>query len=143
MSSTAFKTSLALHLFNNSAIATLGDASGVLGSATAGNLYIALHTADPGAAGTQATSEAAYTGYARLPVARSAAGFTCVAGAVSNTGALEFGSNASGQVVITHFSIGAASSGAGMILASGAVSFTCPTGVAPRFIIGALTATVS
>ena len=33
-------------------------------------LYISLHTADPGAAGAQNTSEAAYTGYARVAVAR-------------------------------------------------------------------------
>jgi hypothetical protein len=40
------------------------------------DLYLALHTADPGEAGNQTTSEATYTSYARVTVARSGAGFT-------------------------------------------------------------------
>ena len=35
------------------------------------NLYVSLHTADPGEAGDQTTSEATYTGYARIAVVRS------------------------------------------------------------------------
>jgi hypothetical protein len=70
------ETNLLLLLFNNSNWANLGDATGVRGSTTAGSLYISLHTADPGEAGNQSTSEATATGYARQPVARSSAGFT-------------------------------------------------------------------
>lgn len=47
-----FKTALTNHILNNAAVANVGDASGLQPSATAGSLYIALHTADPTAAGT-------------------------------------------------------------------------------------------
>lgn len=34
-------------------------------------LFLSLHSADPGVTGTQTTSELAYTGYARVSIARS------------------------------------------------------------------------
>ena len=40
------------------------------------NLYMHLHTADPGEAGTSSTNEAAYTSYAAVAVSRDAAGWT-------------------------------------------------------------------
>jgi hypothetical protein len=40
------------------------------------NIVVALHTADPGDAGTQSTSEAAYGSYARVNVARTTGGWT-------------------------------------------------------------------
>ena len=60
--SNSFETSLLQHILQNADIANIGDATGLRGSTTAGNLYIALHTADPGEAGNQGTSEANYTG---------------------------------------------------------------------------------
>lgn len=65
-------------LFKNAAsgLPGVGDATGPLPSATAGSLYIALHTADPGAGGDQTTSEATYTSYARVGVVRSGSGWT-------------------------------------------------------------------
>lgn len=69
--------SLALNLlFNNTNAANIGDATGLRGSSTAGNLYISLHTSDPGATGDQTTNEATYTSYARVAVVRSASGWT-------------------------------------------------------------------
>lgn len=65
-------------LFQNLAWANVGDAGGLQPSATAGNLYVSLHTDDPGAGGDQTTNECAYTSYARVAVARSAAGWTVV-----------------------------------------------------------------
>lgn len=65
-------------LFQNDAFANVGDASGLQPSATAGNLYISLHTGDPAAGGDQTSNECAYTSYARVAVARSAAGWTVV-----------------------------------------------------------------
>lgn len=35
------------------------------------NIFVSLHTADPGETGTQTTSEATYGGYARVSVART------------------------------------------------------------------------
>src|SRR3989304_7835788 len=86
-----FENELLLHIFNNAAITLIGDAAGLLPSAGAGSLYIALHTAEPGEAGDQTTSEVAYTGYARVGVARSGAGWTVTANAVENTAAITFG----------------------------------------------------
>lgn len=63
-------------LFLNTDWAGVGDAGGLQNSATAGSFYVALHTSDPGEAGTQATNEIAYTSYARVAVARSAGGWT-------------------------------------------------------------------
>lgn len=42
-------------------------------SGTPGALYFSLHTASPGATGTQTTNEIAYTGYARIAMNRGAA----------------------------------------------------------------------
>ena len=39
------------------------------------SLYVSLHTANPGATGNQTTSEAAYTSYARVAVARTSGGW--------------------------------------------------------------------
>jgi hypothetical protein len=142
--SNAFETDLLLLLFNNTNIANLGDATGVRGSTTAGSFYISLHTADPGEAGTQATSETAYTGYARIAVARSSAGFTVSGNTVSNAAAINFGNcTASPGSAVTYFGVGLASSGATELLISGALtaSYTVAIGNAPSFAIGALTAT--
>lgn len=50
-----------LLLFNNSNFALVGDATGLRGSSSAGNLYVSLHTSDPGEGGDQSTSEATAT----------------------------------------------------------------------------------
>jgi hypothetical protein len=121
----AFETSLLQHIFQNAAIANIGDATGLPASATAGSLYVSLHTADPGEAGAQNTSEAAYTGYARQAVARSGSGWVV-----------------SGSATITHFGIGTASSGAGNLLFKGAltasISVTTSSNATQTFAIGAL-----
>jgi hypothetical protein len=41
-----------------------------------GNWYVSLHTNDPTTTGGQNTNEVAYTGYARVAVARTTAGWT-------------------------------------------------------------------
>jgi hypothetical protein len=142
--SNAFETSLLTLLFNNTNIANIGDATGLRGSTAAGVFYISLHTADPGEAGTQATSETAYTGYARISVARSGAGFTIAGNTVSNAAAILFGTaTAAVGSPVTHFGIGTDVSGAGNLLLSGALgaSYQPAVGNAPQFAAGALTAT--
>ena len=74
--SNSSENNLMLLVFNNTAWANVGNAGGLLPSSVAGSFYISLHTADPGETGSQTTSEANYTGYARVGVARSSAGFT-------------------------------------------------------------------
>lgn len=121
----AFETALLQHLFQNANVANLGDATGIRGSTAAGSLFLALHTADPGEAGDQTTSEVSYTGYARVAVARSAAGFAVSGNAVTLVADAIFGTCTGGTLgTITHFSVGVAVSGASMILYRGAVSPT-------------------
>lgn len=131
-------------LFGNTAWANIGDASGLQPSAADGNFYIALHTADPGEAGNQQTSEATYTGYAREPVTRDAAGFTRSVSTVSNTATVQFDECTGGSNVITHFSVGTLSTGTGMIVVSGALNTprTITAGITPLFNAGTLSATV-
>lgn len=114
--SNAFETDFLNHIFKNLAIALIGDASGLQPSAAAGNLYISLHTADPGEAGDQSTSEATYTGYARIPVVRSGSGWTVAGNQVSNAALVTFAICTGGSNVITHFGIGTSSAGAGKLL---------------------------
>lgn len=142
--SNASETALLLLLFNNTDWANIGDAAGLQNSATAGSFFVALHTADPGEAGVQNTSEAAYTGYARVAVARSAGGFTVSGNQVSNTATIQFGECTAGSATVTHFSVGVASSGATDILYRGALSASraISAGITPLFNAGALTGTV-
>jgi hypothetical protein len=129
-----FENELLLHIFNNSDVANVGDATGLRGSSTAGSLYYALHTADPGEGGSQTTSECAYTSYARVAAARSGAGFTVTANSVSPAANVDFPAATGGSETATHFSVGTASSGAGKILYKGTVTpnIVISSGVTPR-----------
>lgn len=110
---------LLLLLFNNTDIANIGDAAGLQNSAAAGDFFIALHTADPGETGKQNASEAAYTSYARVAVARTAGGWTVAGNQVSNTALISFPAATGGSETETHFSIGKQSAGATDIILKG------------------------
>ncbi len=135
-----FENELLLLLFNNTAIALIGDASGLQPSATAGSLYVTLHTGDPGEAGVATTSEAAYTSYARVAVARSGAGWTVSGNAVSNAALVQFPQCTGGSETLTHFAITTASSGGTKLLYKGALSssLAVSSGIQPQFAIGDL-----
>ena len=134
---TTFKNDVLLLFLENANIATLGDATGVRGSTTPGDIFIGLHTADPNA-GDQQTSEATYTGYARKSIARTAGAWTTAAGASENTAAITFAQCTAGSDTITHFSMGVASSGASLLLYSGTCSLSVSSGITPEFAVGAL-----
>lgn len=114
-----FENDLLKLIFNATAITGIADdaASGALT-----NLYVALHTADPGEEGTQSTSETSYTSYARVAVARSGAGWTVTGNSVSPASEILFPQCTGGTATITHASIGVTGSGAGKILYKGAVT---------------------
>jgi hypothetical protein len=122
--STDFITALALLMFNNTNIANFGDATGVRGSSAAGNLYLSLHTANPGVGGKQNTSEAAYTGYGRVAVPRTSAtpGWSCSAGVATLTQTATFGSPTSGPETEQYGGLGFLSSGAGTLIGSAILS---------------------
>lgn len=136
----AFETALLTLYFNNTDHAAVGDAAGIQNSATAGSFYISLHTADPGETGTQTTSEATYTSYARVAVARSGAGWTVSGANASNAAAINFPAATGGTNTITHFGIGSDASGVGNLFFKGALSasLAVSTGITPSFAIGEL-----
>jgi hypothetical protein len=142
--SNAFETDILLLVFNNTDIANIGDAAGLQNSVTAGSLFVSLHTADPGEAGNQSTSETTYTGYARVGVARSAGGWTVSGNTVSNTAIITFGTSTVGTPTITHFGVGYESAGATKLVVSGVLnsSQVINIGGVNTFAAGALTATV-
>jgi len=141
--SNSWENALMLLLFNNSNAANIGDATGIRGAVTAGNLYISLHTADPGETGDQTTSEANFTGYARVAVARSGSGFTITANQAVNANAITFNACTAGSNTVTHVGIGTTGSGAGVLLYSSALSasLAISNGITPEFAAGQLTIT--
>jgi hypothetical protein len=139
--SNSFETELLELIFNNAAIANIGDAGGLQPSATAGSLYVSLHSADPGEAGTQLTSEVAYTNYARVAVARSAGGWTVSGNTASNTALIQFPQCGASGATATYVGIGTvAEPGAGLLLYSGQLgsSLTIANLITPQFAAGAL-----
>lgn len=141
--SNAFETGLIDLIFNNVDLTLVGDAGGLLGSVGAGSLYISLHTADPGEAGNQATSESAYTSYARVAVARTAGGWTVAGNQADNTAQVDFPEATGGSETITHFGIGTSISGAGKLIASAALTAAraVSSGITPSFAASSMTVT--
>lgn len=118
-------------LFAATAVANIADNAA---SSPLTSLYVSLHTADPGEAGSQTTSETSYTSYARVAVLRSASGWTVTANSVSPLANIDFPQCTGGTATITHFAVGTASSGAGKLLYSGTVTpnISVANGVTPR-----------
>lgn len=118
-------------VFNAIATANLADNAG---TSPLTNLYVSLHTADPGAGGNQSTSETGYTGYSRVAVARTSGGWSVSGSSVSPVADITFGACSAGTATITHWAVGTASSGAGKILYSGTVSpsISISAGVTPK-----------
>ena len=127
--SDTWETGLLNLVFKNTDFTLVGDAGGLRGSATAGVLYVSLHTADPGETGTQSTNEISYTGYARVGVTRGA-GWTVTNNSVSPAATISFGAMAGGTGgTVTHWGFGTDSSGAGKLLYSGTVTPNIPVAV--------------
>jgi len=116
MKSTTFRNDILKLIFNATAIGTIADNAA---TTPLTNLQVALHSADPGVGGDQTTSEIAYTGYARVAVARTSGGWTVTSNSVSPAATIGFGACTAGSATATHFSVGVASSGASKILRYG------------------------
>ncbi|PPC99497.1 MAG: hypothetical protein CTY35_04050 [Methylotenera sp.] len=129
--SNVFENDLLKLIFNGTAIADIADNDA---TSPLTNLYVSLHTADPGEAGNQSTSEIAYTSYARVAVARNSGGFVVTDNSVSPAAAINFPAGTGGAGTATHFGIGTASSGAGKLLYSGTVTpnIVCGNGITPQ-----------
>lgn len=95
-------------LFHGVTIGNLADDGGQ------SNLWMALHTADPGEAGTQGTNEATYGGYARVAVARTTDRWIVTGNKVNPAVAIDFPQNTSTSTgTFTHASVGFTSSSTG------------------------------
>lgn len=132
-----FENDLLKLFFQGTAIANLADNAA---TSPLTNLYLSLHTADVGEAGSQTTSEATYTSYARVAVARTSGGFTVTGNAVALAANVDFPAATGGTNTITHWAIGTASSGAGKVLYKGALSpsISVSSGVTPRINAGTI-----
>lgn len=120
-----FENDLLKLIFNATAIANMADNAA---SSPLTNLYVSLHTGDPGEAGDQTTSEITYTSYARVAVARTSGGWTVTNNSVSPVAAITFPAGTGGSGTATYFAVGTASSGAGKLLYSGTVTPNIVTG---------------
>ena len=118
-------------IFNATAIANIADNAA---TSPLTNLYVSLHTADPGEAGSQTTSECAYAGYARVAVARTSGGWTVTGNSASPVANIDFPAATGGTETATHFAVGTASTGAGKLLYSGTLTpnIAISSGVTPR-----------
>ena len=138
--SNAFETEILDLVFNNAAIANIGDAGGLQPSATAGSLYVSLHTGDPGETGNQTSNETAYTNYTRIAVARSGAGWTVSGNTATNAALVQFPQCGVTGATVTYVGIGTASSGAGVLMFSGQLSSSLAVAnlIQPQFAAGDL-----
>ncbi|PXW75994.1 hypothetical protein C7451_106158 [Blastomonas natatoria] len=134
-----FENDLLALIFNATPIGNIADNAA---SAPLTQLFVSLHTADPGEAGSQTTSECNYTGYARIGVNRNSGGWTVTGNSVSPAANIDFANptNATNlPQTATNFAIGTASTGTGKVLYKGALSPTIVisnTGVTPRITTG-------
>ena len=118
-------------IFNGAAIANLADNAS---ASPLTDLQVSLHTADPGEAGDQESNEAAYTGYARVAVARTSGGWTVTGNSVSPVADITFPAGTGGSGTATHFAVGTAASGSGKILFYGTLTpnIVMGDGVTPK-----------
>lgn len=117
--SNTFEEDLLKLIFNGTPITGIADNAA---SAPLTNLFLSLHTQDPGESGVQTTNEVSYPNYARVPVVRTNAGWTVTGNTVRPAVAVEFAESPSAAGTVTHAAIGTASSGGGKILYRGAIT---------------------
>ena len=124
--SVAWENMLLSLLFNNTDASGIGDAIGLMGSTVAGYLYISLHTADPSTFGDgtiQLGYEPTYSGYSRVGIARTTAGWTITYNPtqVTNAAVISFIKCSGGSSIVTYIGIGTDSGGAGKLLYYGTI----------------------
>ena len=136
-----FENVLALLLFNNTTIANIGDATGLVGSTSAGSTQLALATVAYIDGDTLLTAdEVAYTGYARPLQARSSAGWTVTNDTASNAALIQFGEmTAGGPDTVVHVGLGFLATGDVLRLHQDLTAdLVINNGVNPQYAIGAL-----
>lgn len=124
-------------IFNGTAITGLADNASVSPSTV---WYLSLHTADPGETGSQATSEADYSGYSRVGVVRTSTAWTVTNNTAENAVLVQFPLSSGGSNIVTYIGVGVASTSDGKILYSGQLTSprTITSGIQPQFSAGDL-----
>ena len=125
-----FEADILKLIFQAIAIANIADNAA---SSPAGAITVALHTADPGEAGSQGTSETAYTGYTRVSVSRTTSGWAISGSTISPSVNIDFTECAgSPGNTLTHWSVGTGTSN--KMIGSGTLNpvIVVATGVIPR-----------
>jgi hypothetical protein len=129
--SNALENSILKLLFNATAITDVAenDATSPLA-----NVRVSLHTSDPGEGGAQNTNETTYGAYVRVSVARTTTGWVVTNNSVSPGATISFAQATSGTATITHFGVGTATSGAGVLWYKGTVTpnISVSAGVTPQ-----------
>lgn len=141
--STSASNSILALIFNATAWADIAENDS---STPATNLYLSLHTADPGVGGLQTTNETSYTNYVRIAVVRTTSGWAVPSGgATANAALAQFAQCGASGATLTHVAIGTGASGAGLVLYAGALtsSLAVANGIQPQFAAGALDVTES
>lgn len=130
--SNSLENALLLLLFNATTFANVAINAT---SSPITNIEVSGHTADPGEAGDQTTSECAYTSYARVAVVRSGSGWTVTANSVSPVATISFPAGTGGSGTMTYAGFGTAHTSTGVLLFSGTVTPNIVTGngVTPQF----------
>jgi hypothetical protein len=126
-----FANDLLLLLFQGTSIANVAVNAT---SSPITNIYVSLHTADP-TAGNQTTSEAAYTSYSRVAVARTSSGWTVSTNTVVPVATVSFPAATGGSETEAYAGLGTvASTGTGLLLFAGSISPTIvvSNGVTPQ-----------
>lgn len=134
----AWENALLQLLFNNITATGIGDITGLVGSGVAGSLYLSLHSDDPTVDGDQTSNEVNYTGYTRIPVARTTGGWIISGSSptqVANTVIVFFPRCSGGFSLATYVGVGTSLSGAGLLLYSGILgsSLEITNNVTPTF----------
>lgn len=145
--SDTFENAFLKHLFQNLAIAGIGDAAGLLASAAAGNLYLRLCTSAVVVNDATIGTECAYTGYVAkgIAVVRSAAGWTVTNNQAVNAAELVFGACTAGAETIRYVEIWKNNTGATeadrIAWVQLSADFAVAAGMTPRFEAGAIVVT--
>ena len=100
-------------VYQNIALANIGNAGGLQPSSVDGSLYMSLYTTAP--TDDDTGTEATYTGYARIGVVRSAVGFTVSNAVVSNAAIVTFPLNTGTTQTITHIAVRTALTGGDLV----------------------------
>lgn len=145
--SNTFENEFLSHLFQNVAIAGIGDGSGLPAAATAGDFYLRLCTDAVAVDDATIGAECAYAGYVAkgIAVARSAGGWTITGNQAVNAAEVLFAACTAGAETVKYFEIWKNNTGATeadrLTWVQLTANLAVTAGAVPRFAAGAVVVT--